>query len=336
MSGASTRGGTGGTGGEGGKSGRSGNGNGNGDGKARRTPAAAVRWWWETRVRSWWSVRLPAARRRRASAGAPTLGFTRRGTELGDSIDGGITAILTVYRRGEYLAAQIDALRAQSVPPDEIWVWCNDGDVPLEDVSPLVDRVIVSNSNWKFWGRFAIANLARTEHVGLYDDDVLPGPRWHENCLATIAAGHDGILGGSGVVLPLAGGYSSRHKVGWNGHHLDAPREVDLVGHAWFFRKAHLRFMWAGQPSSWQNGEDIHFSCMAAMHGDVRTWVPPHPEGERELWSCRPDFGKRVGRTSAATFKAAGHHAVLDEMVDACRAAGWRIVAEREPPGAGS
>ena len=298
-------------------------------GKARRTPLEAVRWWWETRVRSWWTVRLPAARRRRARASAPGLAFERAGEPLGDTREGGVTAILTVYRRGEYLAAQVEALRAQSVPPEEIWVWCNDGGVPIEDVSALVERVVVSNSNWTFWGRFALAGLVRTEHVALYDDDVLPGPLWHASCLATIAAGHDGILGGSGVLLPLAGGYSSRHKVGWNGHHLDVATEVDLVGHAWFFRKTHLRHLWHESPASWQNGEDIHFSCMALRHGGVRTWVPPHPEGERERWSCRPDFGKRVGRTSAATFKAVGHHAVRDDVVDACRAAGWRIVAER-------
>ena len=303
--------------------------------RARRTPLQALRWWWDTRVASWWTVRLPAERRRRerAADGARTLAFERRGDELGDARDDGVTAILTVYRRGEYLAAQIEALRAQSVPPSEIWVWCNDSDVPLEDVSARVDRVIVSNSNWKFWGRFAMASLARTPYVCLFDDDVLPGPRWLESCLATIGAGHDGILGGSGVVLPLEGGYSSKRKVGWNGHHLDASAEVDLVGHAWFFRKAHLRFMWEEPPFSWQNGEDIHFSCMAWKHGGVATFVPPHPEGERDLWSCRPDFGKRVGRTAAATFKSAGHHSVRDAMVQAYRAAGWRILLERHPSG---
>jgi len=56
----------------------------------------------------------------------------------------------------------------------------------------------------------------------------------------------------------------------------------------------------------------------------------PHPSGDESLWSCRPDFGKRVGRTSSATFKSAGHHNVRDEMVDAYRQAGWQIVADEE------
>ena len=101
---------------------------------------------------------------------------------------------------------------------------------------------------------------------------------------------------------------------------------VDLVGHAWFFDKAYLRYIWEEPPLSWENGEDIHFSCMALKHGGIHTYVPAHPSHDESRWSCRPDFGKAVGRTSSATFKSAGHHGVRDEMVDAYRKDGWRIV----------
>ena len=148
----------------------------------------------------------------------------------------------------------------------------------MQDFSALADRVVVSNSNWKFWGRFALANMVRTQYVALFDDDILPQPHWFQNCLNTIAAGTDGILGGSGVVLPAGGGYSSKHKVGWNGHHYNDVTPVDLVGHAWFFDKKHLKYIWEESPHSWENGEDIHFSAMALKHGGIGTFVPPHPE----------------------------------------------------------
>jgi len=276
-------------------------------GRAKRTPLEGIRWWWNTRIRSLWTVRIPALLKQNNDQ-APVFAFEQSGTDIGDARDEGITAILTVYKRGEYLSAQVEALRQQSTPPTEIWVWCNDSDVPLKDVSAMVDRVIVSNSNWKFWGRFAIANLVRTPYICMFDDDILR----------------------SGVLLPAEGGYSSKNKVGWNGHHLDEPTRVDLVGHAWFFKKEHLKYMWQEQPLSWENGEDIHLSCMAWKHAGVGTYVPPHPPGDESLWSCRPDFGKRVGRTSSATFKSAGHHNVRDEMVDAYRQSGWQIVADEE------
>ncbi len=294
--------------------------------KAKRTIKQHIIWWWNTRVRSWWTVKLPAATAAKNQTG--TLAFRQSATALPEPSSESITAILTVYKRGRYLPAQIEALRNQSQPPTEIWVWINDAGEDIPDVSDIADRVVVSNTNWKFWGRFALANMVRTQYVCLFDDDILPQPNWLQHCLNTIHAGTNGILGGSGVLLPKSGGYSSKHKVGWNGHHYDEPTQVDLVGHAWFFDKRVLKYMWEEPPLSWENGEDIHFSAMALKHGNVGTYVPSHPESDHSLWSCRPDFGKAVGRTSTATFKTETHHHVRDDIVNACRANGWLIQAD--------
>ncbi len=294
--------------------------------RPKRGVLEGISWWWNTRIKSFWSVKLNAKLNQHH---ANTFSFEKKAVELKAEVPHGVTAILNVYKRSEYLPQQIQALRNQSHPPAEIWLWCNSSDLELKDFSTLADRVIVSNTNWLFWGRFAQANLVRTQYVCLFDDDILPQPQWIENCLQTIADGYDGILGGSGVILPKAGGYSSKVKVGWNGHHIDQTTEVDLVGHAWFFDKKQLKYLWQEEPYSWDNGEDIHFSAMALKHGNVGTYVPPHPESEPLMWSCRPDFGKAVGRTSSATFKSEGHHNVRDAVVDHQRANGWTIVAQR-------
>lgn len=300
--------------------------------KVKRTIKQTIQWWWTTRISSWWTVVLPAVRRQCTTQKAK-FSFARRASQMSDVPQGNVTAILTVYKRSEYLDMQVEALRQQTRPPAEIWVWCNDNETNAEDFSGLVDRVIISNTNWKFWGRFALANLVRTPFVCILDDDILPQPKWLENCLDTIAAGHDGILGGSGVILPKAGGYSSSVKVGWNGHHYPHVAEVDLVGHAWLFRKAHLQYMWREEPASWENGEDIHFSYMALKHGGIKTLVPPHPENASEQWSCRPDFGKRVGRHSTATHKTGDHRSIRSDIVDQYRRDGWMIVSLRNDEG---
>lgn len=299
--------------------------------RPRRSLAQGVAWWWNTRVRSWWTVRLPAARRQARAVGTPWR-WDQPGGDLPIVSPGEVTVILTRYKRGEYLQAQIDALRAQTHPPAEIWLWSNHaGDRPADDVSGQLDRVVLSDSNFSFWGRFALGHLARTPYVAFFDDDILPQPAWLQNCLEQYERGVEGILGGSGVILPRQGGYSSTHKVGWNGHHHDSLTPVDLVGHAWFLKREYLRFMWAEPPPSWENGEDIHLSAMAFKHGGLGTWVPPHPESAPERWSCRPDFGKSVGRTSNATFKSQAHHSARDRVVDHHRANGWQLVCERDP-----
>jgi len=308
--------------------------------RPRRTPLKAIQWWWQTRVQSWWTVRLPAKKQRRLNA-ERTLEFVNTPESLeevfasdkvqddANSAHSSITVILTLYKRSEYLPAQIEAIRNQSVPPKEIWIWCNSSDVLIPDMSHLADRVVVSNSNWKFWGRFSLASMVRTRYVAIFDDDILPERDWFKNCLQTYQS-VDGILGGSGVVLPETGGYSSKHKVGWNGHHLQKPKEVDLVGHAWFVKKAYIKYLWFEEPVSWENGEDIHFSYMVLKHAGLGTWVPPHPDSSPSLWSCRPGFGKAVGRTNSATFKSAGHHSVRDEIVMSYRIDGWQVASQRQ------
>lgn len=296
----------------------------------KKTIAQSIRWWWSTRVLGFWRVKLSGAVKRKLAAPAGTIVFNRDAPPMPPAKKSGITVILTAYRRAEYLAEQIKALRAQTIAPDEIWVWSNRSEDDLLDISALADRVVVANTNFLFWGRFALASLVRTEYVAFFDDDILPQPRWFENCLNTIENGHDGILGGSGVLLPADGGYSSKNKAGWNGAQNSDVTEVDLVGHAWFMRKAYVRYMWIEEPEFWDNGEDIHLSYMALKHGGIKTLVPPHPEDDQSLWCCRPDFGKAVGRLKVATYQTQDHRGTRSAIVDKYRADGWKIVALRQ------
>ena len=294
----------------------------------RRTLKQELKWWWMTRVVGLFRVRMKKIVSGGFDATPVPFSFDKKATEIAEPDKEGITVILTAYRRVEFLKEQIASLRKQTKPPSEIWVWCNSSPDQLVDVSLMADRVVVSNTNWLFWGRFALGNLARTGYVAFLDDDMLPQPRWFENCLEMIHQGYDGILGGSGVLLPIEGGYYSKNKVGWNGRHLDEAATVDLVGHTWFMRKEHLQYMWREEPYSCDNGEDILVSYMALKYGGIKTYVPPHPENDQFLWSCRPDFGKIVGRKKVASFKAEGHRNIRSEIVNAYRQDGWQIVEE--------
>lgn len=288
-----------------------------------------IKWWWNTRVTGLVRVRIGSRIKQIRDRKSGHISFNQDAEKMSSHTSDGITVILTAYKRQNYLREQIEAIKKQTIAPVEIWVWSNRSEDELIDISHLADRVIVSNSNFSFWGRFAVAAMARTNFIAFFDDDVLPQSHWFENCLKTIDGGFDGILGGSGVLLPTTGGYSSKVKAGWNGIHSEQATEVDLVGHAWFMRKEYLKFMWYEEPLNWENGEDIHLSYMALKHGNIRTFVPPHPEQEPNLWSCRPDFGKVVGRTKVATSKTAEHKSIRSDLVDRYRANGWQIVSAR-------
>ncbi len=95
--------------------------------------------------------------------------FKKMAPPLSKRDDDGITVILTAYRRVEYLAEQIKAIRAQTRAPLEIWVWTNASPDQLVDISALADRVVVSNTNWLFRACFALGNLARTVYVAFFE-----------------------------------------------------------------------------------------------------------------------------------------------------------------------
>ncbi len=302
------------------------------NGLFKKTLKQRLKWWWDTRILGLFRVRIKKVFGNNSYKNVNPLRFDKKASDMPPPSDkSGITVILTAYRRVEYLEEQIASLRKQTIPPTEIWVWFNSSPDQQFDISSLVDRVVISNSNWLFWGRFALGNLARTAYVAFLDDDILPQPKWFESCLNTIDNGYDGILGGSGVILPLQGGYSSENKVGWNGRQLKHVATVDLVGHAWFMRKKHLQYMWREEPYSWDNGEDIHLSYMALKYGGIKTFVPPHPDDNQSVWSCRPDFGKIVGRKNVATFKTKGHRNIRSEIVDTYRSDGWEIIKQISP-----
>lgn len=270
-------------------------------------------------------------RRQRLNAQKHGIAFRQRGGEAAPQDKDGITVILNVYKRAGYLAEQVAALRAQTRPPEKIYVWCDESDAgPLPDFSDIVDGVIASNHNWKFWSRFALAGMARTKYVAVIDDDILPQPRWFENCLHTIANGCDGILGGYGVLLPAEGGYSAKEKIGWSGRHSPQAEVVDMVGHSWFCNKRHLAHMWREEPYSWDNGEDLHISYTALKYGGIKCYIPPHPPDAPDMWSCNPQFGKIAGGGAAATYKRPDHQPIRDAAVRHYQANGWETLARQE------
>ena len=83
---------------------------------------------------------------------------------------------------------------------------------------------------------------------------------------------------------------------GW-GNPNEETIQVDIVGHAWFFRREHLAIFWSEMPpqdASKIAGEDIHFSYMLQKFG-LGTYVPPHPQDDLSLWGSLPEYGKKIG-----------------------------------------
>ena len=241
---------------------------------------------------------------------------------------GDITVILNCYRRPYNLKMQVDALRSQTIEPKQIWLWINyhEDNKDFDPATLGVDRVFSNDHNWKFYGRFAAALLADTEYIAIYDDDTVPGRKWHENCLNTMKI-HEGIMGSAGIILN-SNRYVQHERCGWPTQN-EQITEVDLVGHAWFFKREWLRYLWQEKPTTWDNGEDIQFGYMAKVHGGISTYCPPHPHDDKELHGSVLGNELGIDDKATSTNSAVSHQqffAERDVCVQAGLKGGWKTV----------
>lgn len=236
-----------------------------------------------------------------------------------------ITVILNCYKRLNYLEEQIQAIENQTVKPADIWVWYNnpeDGSqINLNEKLQGKYKVIQSNHNFKFFGRFSLATLAQTEYVAIFDDDTIPAPKWFELCLNTMNEVNDGILGGAGIRLLSNYSYEPHQKIGWNGAQDNNVTQVDLVGHAWFFRKSTLKYYFMEEPYSWDNAEDCHLSAMAQKYGNIKTYVPNFKNKPECNPSCK---GAHYGNDKHASFFKGNHKGVRNFVCKKLCENGWK------------
>jgi hypothetical protein len=239
-----------------------------------------------------------------------------------------ISVILNVYKRPDMLEKQIQAIRNQSIPvkAENIHVWYNKSDVPQQYPIDKNIKTYACSWNTKFWGRFTLPLLIKTEYVAIFDDDIVPQKDWLKNCLETIGKPEsNGILGGIGVTLH-GKSYQQNTKVGWNAEHLDVAKRVDLVGHAWFFRQEWIKYLFYEKPYTWENGEDIMFSYLAQKYGGINTFVPRHPQSNTDLWSSDYNIGNTVGCDANASWRIGNHLEIRDEIAIYCINNGWKTV----------
>lgn len=246
------------------------------------------------------------------------------------------SVILNVYKRPHMLNRQIEAILDQTigVEPEDIHVWYNPSGV-FQDI-PKNRKVNTYASSWntKFFGRFTIPMLCRTDYIAVFDDDNIPMPGWFESCLNVINEEEtNGILGGVGITILSKETYKKSgvtrlpiENTGWNGYHLDETVRVDYVGQTWFFRREWAKYMWWEDPVTWDNGEDIMFSYLSQKYGGINTFVPPHPEGVPEIWSTDFKTAWDAGRDSNASWRKKEHTPTRDLVHLHCIDNGWKTV----------
>lgn len=203
-----------------------------------------------------------------------------------------LTVILSVWKR-ETLKRQLEAIYNGTLLPNRTIIYQNECHVDISSIAKEYDceRIKSIDHNHRYHARFSIPLFCDSEYFSIFDDDTIPGRKWHEYA-ASQAESLDGIIGANGrsfltnINKQIAtGGVSS-------GQFPEKAVYSDIVGHAWFAKKQHFHNMWSRKPLSLETGEDIHFSIVNKVFYGVNTFVPAQPKDDPDVWGdCDPQLG---------------------------------------------
>ncbi len=253
-----------------------------------------------------------------------------------------VDVVLTTYKKPESLRKQLDAVKAQTLKPANIYLYQDGIDsyyrIVLEkEILQEFSDVRIADSNGGVWKRFQYAwEIVKSPYVCIFDDDAVPGKRWLENCYGQMRQ-REGIYGTNGILLtgddnyPLIGSSKDR-RIGWMNPNQETAM-VDFVGHAWFLKTEWLAYMFEGTSEISDQykyvGEDMCLSCQCSLHG-INTYVPPHPFEHPEMWGALPKSSKRFGVTEVAVSASSSNHQLMNDVLKKMRKRGWEIVFERD------
>ena len=248
-----------------------------------------------------------------------------------------VDVVLTCYKRPQILRQQLDAIKNQTLKPRRIFLYQDgiDGYYKVELNNKILnefDAYKIAETNGGVWKRFEFAKeIAKSPYVCIFDDDMIPGARWLENCHMN-SLQNRGVYGTNGVLMTQPEEYPRKFlNVGW--HRPNSKTcAVDFVGHSWFFEREFLNGLFS---KSWSKkykrcGEDMTLSFTAAKRG-FGTYVPQHPVKILSLWGSLPEFGWNYGDDEIAIHKNSDNVRTMINVLEEIRASGWKCLLEQNP-----
>jgi glycosyltransferase involved in cell wall biosynthesis len=249
-----------------------------------------------------------------------------------------ITVVLTAFKRIENLELQLEAIKNQSIKPDEIILF-QDG--TGDDLQPKIpekilkqfDAVEISKENQGVWARFRFAESAKSKYVCIFDDDTIPGRLWLENCLTEMNK-KEGIYGTIGILMknPSKYPFDGYVRIGWACPNKTA-KKVDFVGHSWFLKKEWLNVMFEKTEDIQQLkyvGEDMSLSAKVLQKYGIETFVPPHPFKNQQKWGSISKQAIDLGNKKVAVSHTGNNLQKMNDAINILLNDNWKTVVSND------
>jgi len=196
-----------------------------------------------------------------------------------------ITVILNVYKRPEAFERQLKCVLNQTVKPLEIWVCIFGSEYEDRYISILKNykeiKVIRSDINFKYYGRYQLALQAKTPYVCFYDDDRFPGPDNLKSYIDLICQDKykNALLGQWGWILhkPISDETEWEFDPFYKQSKWITPENKDIIkvdylcGHI-FTHKDNLYNLFQEPAIDFSTGEDIRLSFLSYKYNNIESY----------------------------------------------------------------
>ena len=238
------------------------------------------------------------------------------------------SAIITMWKRQDYLAEQLSAIRAQSIPPEEIIIILNEfhiSEPQIREIGGPDIKIIRSDIN-SLYSRWAVAYIAKGAYISVFDDDVIPGIHWIENAIRACSS-YNALIGPSGRIYNKHGAHGYYKLVTPNAENSNSIScsETDIycdwVCNSYLFKRE-----WVGHAlsslrhkDSLKTFDDIQLATSLYLSGGIRCITPMQPSFDKKLHGS---LQHHYGNDSHAIWKTnsdqhfAGRKSYIEELIE--------------------
>jgi len=185
--------------------------------------------------------------------------------------------ILSLWKRGQWLAEQLEIFKNQTYPPKEIWLChgmnkTNEGFVGSH-LSKQFDRIAWPKDGGTVFSRFEMAHESDEKLFLIIDDDMFPTEDYLENAIDFYRETGECIVASSGRVFYNEEGYCPFLAYGSFGDGSQT-RSVHIGCNGWLLSKESIDVLLQHRlDNDYNNGEDIALSFINRRIRGVETYV---------------------------------------------------------------
>lgn len=183
-------------------------------------------------------------------------------------------AILSLWKRGEWLEEQVRCLEEQTIPPKEIWLCYGVNEENKNSVSTILldrfDKVNILEDGGSIYSRFEMCEDLGDIYYFIIDDDMFPNKNYISNCFKFLKHKDDAIICSSGRIFN-SDNYFPNTAVG--SVQYSNSTMVDIGTNGWFLSYKSISQMNKNHDKKYNNGEDIALSYLNRQNRGVESYV---------------------------------------------------------------